>query len=125
MWTCAATFWGGKRNPHWSNISPLLAWIHQCLLPSLPGVALLERHTALRAFLHAAEDTSYVAWGGVVTGFVLQNIAFAVLLSSVELLVHAPHKLRENACARYSWLFGDGRGVQVFALWEVLLASRH
>lgn len=32
-----------------------------------PGATTLLS-TALRAFLHAAEDTSYVAWGGVVTG---------------------------------------------------------
>lgn len=65
-----------------------------------PGATTLLS-TALRAFLHAAEDTSDVAWGGVVTGVLCSKAQpLAVLLSGVEFFMHAPHKLRGNACAR-------------------------
>ena len=98
------------------------AWC--CLL----GAATLLS-TAMQAFLHAAEGTSDVAWGGVVTGVLYSKAQpVAVLLSSVEVFMHAPHKSRGNVHTRCSWLSRDGRGVQCLPCGRskiLCLTSRH
>lgn len=84
---------------------------------------------AMRAFLHAAEGISDRAWGGVVTrGLCYKAQPVAVLLSSVEVFMHAPHKFRGNVCTRCSWFFRDGRGVQCLPCGRskmIWLASRY
>lgn len=69
--------------------------------------------TAMMVFLHDAEATSGMAWGEEVTGVLCSKAQpVAVLLSTVEVLMHTPHKFKENVHTGCSWLFRHGRGVQ-------------